>query len=90
MLRGAQSAHWHVALPAAWPPPDGAALLARAGAVWRSLRSLSFTESLASGTGHVARSTWRVQAPDRVAYQVKGGWAGIVVGGKRWDKEPGA
>ena len=24
VLRGAQSTHWHVALPAAWPPPDGA------------------------------------------------------------------
>ena len=31
-----------------------------------------------------------MQAPDRVAYQVKGGWAGIVIGGKRWDKEPGS
>ena len=90
VLRGGQSAHWRVALPASWPPPDGTALLARAGAVWRSLRSLSFSESLGSGSGHVALSTWRIQAPDRIAYQVKGGWAGIVVGGTRWDKGPGA
>jgi hypothetical protein len=89
-LRGATSADWRVALPAAWPPRDGAALLARAGAVWRSLHSLSFTESLASGTGHVSLSAWRIQAPDRVAYVVKGGWAGIVVGDMRWDKSPGA
>jgi hypothetical protein len=89
-LRGSQSAHWRVALPATWPPPDGAALLARAGAVWRSLRSLSFSESLASGTGHVSLSTWQIQAPDRIAYQVRGGWAGIVVGDTRWDKGPGA
>lgn len=90
VLRGAQSAHWRVALPTTWPPPDGAALLARAGAVWRSLRSLSFSESLASGTGYVALSTWRMQAPDRIAYSVKDGWAGIVVGDTRWDKGPGA
>jgi hypothetical protein len=90
VLRGARSAHWRVALPATWPPPDGAALLARAGAVWRSLRSLSFSESLASGPGYVVLSTWRIQAPDRIAYQVKDGWAGIVVGGTRWDKGPGA
>ncbi|HEX7524913.1 MAG TPA: hypothetical protein VF327_01335 [Gaiellaceae bacterium] len=90
VLRGRQSAHWRVALPATWPPPDSAALLARAGAVWRSLRSLSVSESLASGTGHVALSTWRIQAPDRIAYQVKDGWAGVVVGATRWDKGPGA
>jgi hypothetical protein len=90
VLRGGQSADWRVALPASWPPPGAAALLARTGAVWRSLHSLSFSESLQSGTGYVARSTWRIQAPDRVAYQVKGGWAGIVVGDTRWDKGPGA
>ena len=90
VLHGRQSAHWRVALPSTWPPPDGAALLARADAVWRSLRSLSFSESLASGTGHVALSTWRIQAPDRIAYQVKNGWAGVVVGATRWDKGPGA
>ncbi|MCU1676874.1 MAG: hypothetical protein JWM93_1632, partial [Frankiales bacterium] len=90
VLRGAQSAHWRVALPATWPAPDGSALLARAEAVWRSLRSLSFSETLASGAGHVSVSTWRIQAPDRVAYEVQGGWSGIVVGGTRWDKAPDA
>jgi hypothetical protein len=90
VVRGGPSAHWRVALPATWPAPDATALLARAGAVWRSLRSLTLSESLASGTGHVALSTWRIQAPDRIAYQVKGGWAGIVVGDTRWDKGPGA
>jgi hypothetical protein len=89
VLHGGQTGRWHVALPATWPPPDAAALLARAGAEWRSLRSLSFSESLASGAGHVSLSTWRIQAPDRVAYEVKGGWAGVVVGDTRWDKRPG-
>ena len=83
---GGPATRWRVALPAAWPPPDGTALLARAGAVWRSLRSLSFSESLASGLGRLVLSTWRIQAPDRVAYQVEGGWAGIIVGARRWDR----
>ncbi len=90
VLHGGKSVHWHVALPATWPPRDAATLLLTARAVWRSLRSLSFTESLASGTGVVVLSTWRIQAPDRIAYQVKDGSAGIVVGGTRWDKGPGA
>jgi hypothetical protein len=90
VLSGAQSAHWRVALPATWPPPDGAALLAHAGTVWRSLRSVSFAETLGSGAGHVVVSTWRIQAPDRIAYQVKDGYAGIVVGGTRWDRSPDA
>ena len=90
VLNGASQARWHVALPATWPPPDGAALLARARRVWRSLRSLSFSETLASGPGYVARSTWHEQAPDRLSYQVKDGSAGIIVGSTRWDRFPGA
>jgi len=87
---GSTPTHWHVALPAAWPPRDATALLARAGRVWRSLRSLSFDETLASSPHHRAVSTWQLQAPDRLAYQIKGGWAGIVVGGRRWDRSPHA
>jgi hypothetical protein len=81
---------WHVELPAVWPPLDGSLLLDRADRAWRSLRSLTYREWLASGTGHTVVSTWRIQAPDRVAYQVKGGWAGVVIGTRRWDRAPGA
>jgi hypothetical protein len=88
VVRGGHATHWHVALPATWPPRDGSALLVTARAVWQSLRSLSYTESLASGPGYVARSTWQIQAPDRVAYQVKGGWSSVVVGTQRWDRAP--
>ena len=31
-----------------------------------------------------------MQAPDRLAYQVRGGWAGVVIGTRRWDRAPGA
>jgi len=90
VVAGRPATRWRVALPASWPPPNARALLVRAEAAWRSLHSLSFSESLASGPGHAVLSTWRVQAPDRVAYQVKGGWAGIVVGERRWDRAAGS
>lgn len=83
-----RSTRWRVALPHAWPPRDATALLERAGRVWRSLHSLSFHEHLASDAVHSTTSTWRIEAPDRVAYQVTGGWAGIVIGGRRWDRSP--
>jgi hypothetical protein len=87
--RGSRTIHWRVALPATWPPPDASALVARAEHVWRSLHSLSFQEQLASDSRPPLESTWRVEAPDRVAYQVKRGWAGVIIGARRWDRSPG-
>ena len=89
-LSGSRNGSWRVTLPAAWPPRPAGTLVARAGHVWRSLDSLTFREDLASAVGISVSSTWRVQRPDRVAYDVKGGWAGIVVGTKRWDRAPGS
>jgi hypothetical protein len=81
---------WRVHLPAPWPPKDGTDLVRRAADTWRSLRSLTIDERLASDASHVAISVWRIEAPDRVAYQVRNGWGGIVVGAKRWDRAPAA
>jgi hypothetical protein len=64
--------------------------VARAGRVWRSLDSLTFGEDLFSGVGISVSSTWRIQRPDRVAFEVKGGGAGVIVGTKRWDRAPGS
>ncbi|MBA3842541.1 MAG: hypothetical protein H0X39_07960 [Actinobacteria bacterium] len=80
---------WRVDLPAAWPPRNAATLVARAERVFRSLHSVSFRESLASSPHERVVSSWRVQAPDRVAYQTNDGWAGIVIGSRRWDRAPG-
>jgi hypothetical protein len=88
--RGSRTIHWRVALPARWPPPDAGVLIARAERVWRSLHSLSYREQLASDSRPPLESTWRVEAPDRVAYQVKAGWAGVIIGERRWDRSPGA
>jgi len=89
-VAGRKGMPWRVALAPAWPPRDGKALVDRAARTWRGLESLSFDESLASGINIGVKSSWRVQAPDRVAYQVRGGWAGVVVGARRWDRGPGA
>jgi hypothetical protein len=77
---------WHVALPRRWPPPGATALINAATSTWESLRSLAFTDRLASDPEHAVSSTWRVAAPDRAAYVIPGGAAGIVIGDERWDR----
>jgi hypothetical protein len=64
---GARATRWRVSLPAQWPPRDATQLVARAGRAWRSLRSLAFTERIASDPEHAVESSWRIQSPDRVA-----------------------
>ena len=81
---------WRIALPQPWPPPNAKALMDLAGKTWRGLRSVSFHESLGSGSSVVVRSAWQIQAPDRLAYQVAGGWSAVVVGHRRWDRAPGS
>jgi len=80
---------WRVTMPARWPAPSGATLMARARRAWRSLRSVSYVDRLASGPGQSVLSTWQVQAPDRIAYEVWGGGDSVVIGAKRWDLAPG-
>jgi hypothetical protein len=87
--KGTTTTHWRVAIPPRHSTRDATALLARAGHVWRSLRSVTFTEALASDPRPPLRSSWQLQAPDRVAYQVQGGWAAVIIGGRRWDQSPG-
>ena len=88
--RRSRTIHWRVPLPAKWPPSDASALVVRAESVWRSLHSLSFKEQLASDSRPPLESTWRIEAPNRVAYQVTAGWAGVIIGARRWDRSPGA
>jgi hypothetical protein len=82
---GATSTRWRVAIPAL-PAPDGTAIMARAGRVWRSLRSLAYVEHLASDATQRQTSDWVVAAPDRVAYSIRGSGGGIVIGTRRWDR----
>jgi hypothetical protein len=89
-VAGEDSSRWHVALPTSWPPRDASDLVARAGRAWRALRSLDYRETLASDPRHSVASTWRIQAPDRLAYRTSNGTAGVIVGGRRWDRLPGS
>lgn len=90
VVTGASSAPWRVALPV-WPPRDGSAIMARAGRVWRALRSLAYVEHLAADPTNRQTSDWRVAAPDRVAYSIRGaGGDGIVIGNRRWDRSSSA
>ena len=87
LVSGATRTGWRVALPDKWPPRDGAPVMARAGRVWRSLRSVAYVEHLAADPTNRQTSDWRVAAPDRVAYSIRGGGGdGIVIGGRRWDR----
>lgn len=87
LVAGRRSTRWRVALPAAWPAADGAAIMARAGRAWRALRSVAYVEHLAADTTNHQTSDWRVAAPDRVSYSIRGaGGQGIVIGARRWDR----
>jgi copper transport protein len=79
------------AVVGAWPPPPGTSFLRRATRAFRGLRSVVYREHLASGPGHAVQTTWKLVAPDRVEYAIRGGAGGIVIGGTRWDRAaPGA
>ena len=73
-------------LPRRWPPQEASALVRRSAKAYESQRSVSYRERLAAGPGSVLRSTWRVEAPDRVAYEIEGGSSGILIGARRWDR----
>ena len=78
-------------LPGPWAPKPGAAFLSRATRTFRALRSVLFVERLSSGLGHTVVTTWKLEAPNKLEYSIRDGAGGIVIGGKRWDREkPGA
>ena len=81
------STEWRVDVPAG--APDASALVARAARTWRALRSVAFSDRLASDASHAVESTWRAQAPDRLFFHVEGGYDGVIVGSRRWDRAPG-
>ena len=71
-----------------WPPRPAAALVGRAAATFASLRTLVYDEHLASSPRTRQVSHLRIVAPDRFAYVIEGGGAGVVIGGRRWDRFP--
>jgi copper transport protein len=77
-----------VAFPVAgaWPPPKATAFLRRATRAFRGLNSAVYLEHLASRPGDALETTWKLLAPDRLEYAIRGGAGGIVIGGTRWDR----
>jgi copper transport protein len=67
--------------------PDGRALLQRATRAYRGIRTAVFDEHLASTPTNGQTTRFRVVAPDRLAYQTRGGPAAIVIGTRRWDRD---
>jgi hypothetical protein len=90
VARKNRTTHWTVQLPKAWPPPSAAALMRKATKAFHDLRAVSFQERLASGPTAFINTRWRLEAPDRIAYQIRGGAAGIQIGTHRWDRAEGA
>ena len=75
----------------AWPPRSGTAFLRRATRAFRALSSAVYLEHLASGPRNAIDTTWKLVAPDRVEYAIRGGAGGIAIGATRWDRPaPGA
>jgi hypothetical protein len=71
------------------PAPDGRALLERIGRQFMRTRSARFHEVLSSGPGQTVVSNWRIAAPDSLAYTASDGAAGVIIGGRRWDRQNG-
>ncbi|MBA3328877.1 MAG: copper resistance protein CopC/CopD [Solirubrobacterales bacterium] len=83
----------HVAdLPARWSRHESArarGLLRRAQTRMRGLRSVRQTEKVTSGPGSFARTDYRLQAPNRLAYVTGGRTETVVVGRAQWFRAPG-
>jgi hypothetical protein len=65
----------------------GAAIVARAARVTRALKSLVYVESLRSGPKGGLLTTWQLQAPNELEYQIRNGASAIVLGERRWDRD---
>jgi hypothetical protein len=76
-------------IPASARP--AAKIVARATRVLRDLRSLVYVESLRSSPKVGLLATWKMVAPDRLSYRIRGGAGAVVIGNRRWDQSrPGA
>jgi hypothetical protein len=75
-------------VPKDWRPAG--ALVADATDAYRALQTVQYTERLWNGSGTTLRSTWHVEAPDRLSYTIANGPSGVVIGNRRWDRAPGS
>ncbi len=74
-------------LPTRWRVSDGGLArrwLIRAQRRMRALRSVRENERVSSVPGYIARTDYRLKAPDRFAYRTNGGVRSIVIGRAQW------
>lgn len=74
-------------IPPRWRP--AAEQAAQVTSAFTALRSLVYDEHLSSGIEAPIETRWVIQAPDRLAYRIRGGPRAVVIGERRWDKLPG-
>ena len=67
-------------------PRPASTLVGRAWRAFAQLRSVVIHERLASSPRARVATTWRIAAPNRLAYATSTGARGIVIGARRWDR----
>ena len=65
------------------------ALVSRATNAFRKLRSVDYTERLASSPRDKVVSEFTLERPNRLMYRIRGGADGIIIGTRRWDRANG-
>ena len=81
-----------VELPTRWEQGADARarrMLERAQRAMRALDTAVERESASSGIGPGARTTYRIQAPDRMAWSTDRGIETVVIGDRQWRRAPG-
>ena len=53
---------------------------------FRSSRSVEYVERLASSPTNAIVTRWRLEAPNKFSYSIRGGAQAVVIGGRRWDR----
>jgi hypothetical protein len=76
-------------LPGHGPSVSALRLVRAAEAQYSHLRSLVTHERLASDPKEVVFTTYYAVAPDKLRFQVDGGYSTIIIGNRRWDRAPG-
>jgi copper transport protein len=85
---GAGPAKTTIELPATGSQPAGG-IVKRTATATRALDSLSAVQVLASDPEHSVTTRFVVDAPDRLHTAVQGGLETIIIGDRRWDRQPG-
>jgi copper transport protein len=70
-------------------PRRADAIVARATAAFRRLRSVEYIERLASSPRNKIVSHFTLERPNRLMYEIRGGADGIIIGPRRWDRAHG-